>query len=191
MKKYPDQVGLKKVSNDFDISNDSQLLFQFRLARRGTHTRTMVKFYCDYCDSYLTHDSRSVRKTHFTGKKHKDGVREYYQQWLERAAAKLIAKTQQAYKTGRIDGSAAATMAMCDLTNAPLTEHERQHHEAIMSGSVGQAPGAPGIKSAEKFHQQGGSRNDPNFYGSNMMKRSDPRVAAIHNYSAFKKTNND
>jgi len=35
MKKYPDQVGLKKSSNDFDISDDSQLLFQFRKKKHG------------------------------------------------------------------------------------------------------------------------------------------------------------
>lgn len=111
-----------------------------------------MKFYCDYCDTYLTHDSRSVRKTHFTGRKHKDCVREYYQAWLERAAAKLIAKTQQAYKTGKIAGSAAATMAMADLSNAPLSEAERRSHEAIMSGSVGAPPGAPGLVGATKHH---------------------------------------
>merc|ERR1712071_625035 len=65
----------------------------------------MGKYYCDYCDTYLTHDSRSVRKTHLTGRKHKDCVREYYQAWLEREAAKLIAKTQQAYNQARGGGS--------------------------------------------------------------------------------------
>ena len=31
----------------------------------------MPKYYCDYCDTYLTHDSPSVRKTHNGGRKHK------------------------------------------------------------------------------------------------------------------------
>lgn len=31
----------------------------------------MPKFYCDYCDIYLTHDSANVRKTHGSGWKHK------------------------------------------------------------------------------------------------------------------------
>ncbi|KAI2663902.1 hypothetical protein H4Q32_012530 [Labeo rohita] len=30
------------------------------------------RFYCDYCDTYLTHDSPSVRKTHCSGRKHKE-----------------------------------------------------------------------------------------------------------------------
>ncbi|CAD7672678.1 unnamed protein product [Nyctereutes procyonoides] len=31
-----------------------------------------MPFYCDYCDTYLTHDSPSVRKTHGSGRKHKE-----------------------------------------------------------------------------------------------------------------------
>ena len=27
----------------------------------------MPKFYCDYCDTYLTHNTPSVRKTHCAG----------------------------------------------------------------------------------------------------------------------------
>lgn len=40
----------------------------------------MPKFYCDYCDIFLTHDSPSVRKAHNTGWKHKINVREWYLQ---------------------------------------------------------------------------------------------------------------
>lgn len=38
----------------------------------------MPKFYCDYCDVYLTHDSRSVRKSHGLGWKHRMQVQNYY-----------------------------------------------------------------------------------------------------------------
>ena len=51
---------------------------------------TMPKFYCDYCDTYLTHDSPSVRKTHCQGRKHKENVRDYYQKWMEEQAQKLV-----------------------------------------------------------------------------------------------------
>eukprot|EP01134_Creolimax_fragrantissima_P000536 CFRG0536T1 len=44
----------------------------------------MGRYYCDYCDAYLTHDSASVRKTHNHGRKHKDNVRLYYQNWVEK-----------------------------------------------------------------------------------------------------------
>lgn len=41
----------------------------------------MPRYYCDYCDTYLTHDSPSVRKQHNAGYKHKGNVRTYYQQY--------------------------------------------------------------------------------------------------------------
>ncbi|XP_003384507.1 PREDICTED: U1 small nuclear ribonucleoprotein C-like [Amphimedon queenslandica] len=46
----------------------------------------MGKYYCDYCDTYLTHDSPSVRKTHNSGRRHKENVRLYYVNWLESQA---------------------------------------------------------------------------------------------------------
>lgn len=38
----------------------------------------MPKYYCDYCDIFLTHDSVSVRKAHNTGWKHINQVASYY-----------------------------------------------------------------------------------------------------------------
>ncbi|MXQ85514.1 hypothetical protein E5288_WYG011339 [Bos mutus] len=92
-----------------------------------------ISFYCDYCDTYLTHDSSvfsvetqnnksfskfkdeekmmlwhpakaakfskatykkpSVRKTHCSGRKHKENVKDYYQKWMEEQAQSLIDKT--------------------------------------------------------------------------------------------------
>ncbi|KAJ2003442.1 U1 small nuclear ribonucleoprotein C [Coemansia thaxteri] len=40
----------------------------------------MPKYYCDYCDIFLTHDSRSVRKAHNTGWKHIGQVADYYRE---------------------------------------------------------------------------------------------------------------
>uniref|UniRef100_A0A6M2DCT8 U1 small nuclear ribonucleoprotein C n=1 Tax=Xenopsylla cheopis TaxID=163159 RepID=A0A6M2DCT8_XENCH len=62
----------------------------------------MPKYYCDYCDTYLTHDSPSVRKTHCSGRKHKDNVKFYYQKWMEEQAQHLIDATTAAYKAGKI-----------------------------------------------------------------------------------------
>merc|ERR1712212_473832 len=50
----------------------------------------MPKYYCDYCDTFLTHDSPSVRKTHNAGRKHKDNVRTFYQEWLEKQTQTLM-----------------------------------------------------------------------------------------------------
>ncbi|XP_033214244.1 U1 small nuclear ribonucleoprotein C-like [Belonocnema kinseyi] len=62
----------------------------------------MPKYYCDYCDTYLTHDSPSVRKTHCQGRKHKDNVKYFYQKWMEDQAQQLIDATTAAFKAGKI-----------------------------------------------------------------------------------------
>ncbi|XP_038053410.1 U1 small nuclear ribonucleoprotein C-like [Patiria miniata] len=62
----------------------------------------MPKYYCDYCDTYLTHDSPSVRKTHCNGRKHKENVRIYYQKWMEEQAQSLIDRTTAAFQSGKI-----------------------------------------------------------------------------------------
>ncbi|KAF8370882.1 hypothetical protein PRIPAC_77311 [Pristionchus pacificus] len=61
----------------------------------------MTKFYCDYCDTFLTHDSPSVRKTHNTGRKHKEMVRMFYQKWMEAQAQKLVDATASAFARSR------------------------------------------------------------------------------------------
>ena len=65
----------------------------------------MPKYYCDYCDTYLTHDSPSVRKTHCAGRKHKENVKFYYQKWMEEQAQSLIDATTAAFKAGKLPGS--------------------------------------------------------------------------------------
>ncbi|KAL3118156.1 hypothetical protein niasHT_001930 [Heterodera trifolii] len=71
----------------------------------------MPKYYCDYCDAFLTHDSPSVRKTHNGGRKHKthnggrrhkENVRMYYQAWMEEQAQKLIDATTRAFTSQRM-----------------------------------------------------------------------------------------
>ncbi|TKR77302.1 hypothetical protein L596_018299 [Steinernema carpocapsae] len=61
----------------------------------------MPKYYCDYCDVFLTHDSPSVRKTHNGGRKHKENVRMFYQKWMEQQAQKLVDATAKAFAAGR------------------------------------------------------------------------------------------
>uniref|UniRef100_A0A663MGA0 Small nuclear ribonucleoprotein polypeptide C n=2 Tax=Athene cunicularia TaxID=194338 RepID=A0A663MGA0_ATHCN len=65
---------------------------------------SLFRFYCDYCDTYLTHDSPSVRKTHCSGRKHKENVKDYYQKWMEEQAQSLIDKTSKAWCCGRFPG---------------------------------------------------------------------------------------
>ncbi|EKX33797.1 hypothetical protein GUITHDRAFT_81129 [Guillardia theta CCMP2712] len=64
----------------------------------------MPRYYCDYCDVFLTHDSPSVRKQHNSGRKHRDNVsmsswgaggdreqvRDYYGQFVSKQAQSVI-----------------------------------------------------------------------------------------------------
>ncbi|KAJ2976245.1 hypothetical protein NUW58_g8137 [Xylaria curta] len=50
----------------------------------------MPKFFCDYCDVYLTHDSMSVRKAHNSGRNHLRNVVDYYQQIGHEKAQSVI-----------------------------------------------------------------------------------------------------
>mmetsp|Transcript_47 Transcript_47/g.164 ORF Transcript_47/g.164 Transcript_47/m.164 type:complete len:158 (-) Transcript_47:593-1066(-) len=61
----------------------------------------MPRYYCDYCDTYLTHESPVVRKQHNSGFKHKANVRNYYMQFEESESqasidSKILAHLQQA-----------------------------------------------------------------------------------------------
>lgn len=42
----------------------------------------MPRYYCEYCDCKLTHDSPAVRKQHNQGYKHRDNMIAYYAQFL-------------------------------------------------------------------------------------------------------------
>lgn len=72
----------------------------------------MPKYYCDYCDTYLTHDSPSVRKTHCAGRKHKENVKFYYQKWLEEQAQALCDATTAAFKAGKLPGAVPGGVAI-------------------------------------------------------------------------------
>ena len=46
----------------------------------------MPKYYCEFCDAWLAHDSQGVRKQHNTGFKHLANVRAYYTCFLDNLA---------------------------------------------------------------------------------------------------------
>ena len=48
-----------------------------------------------------------MRKTHCTGRKHKENVRDYYQKWMEEQAQRLIDQTTAAFKSGKIQPNMA------------------------------------------------------------------------------------
>lgn len=71
----------------------------------------MPRYYCDYCDTYLTHDSPSVRKQHNAGYKHKANVRSYYQQFEEQQTQSLIDQRIKEHLSGQGAFQIGATYA--------------------------------------------------------------------------------
>jgi len=65
----------------------------------------MPKFFCDYCDVYLTHDSMSVRKAHNSGRNHLRNVIDYYQQIGHEKAQSVIDSITNSYAA---EGQAAS-----------------------------------------------------------------------------------
>ena len=51
--------------------------------QKRVSTTDMPRYYCEYCDAYLTHDSATVRRQHISGFKHKANVRNYYLQFTD------------------------------------------------------------------------------------------------------------
>ncbi|KAH9250775.1 hypothetical protein BASA81_011429 [Batrachochytrium salamandrivorans] len=65
----------------------------------------MPKYYCDYCDIFLTHDSASVRKAHNTGWKHRMHVEHYYNSELDQSKVQsVIDNITQAYIEAGLPG---------------------------------------------------------------------------------------
>ncbi|KAK5805419.1 U1 zinc finger-domain-containing protein [Linnemannia elongata] len=57
----------------------------------------MPKYYCDYCDIFLTHDSSSVRKAHNAGRNHLINVRTYYNELSQQTTQEVVNTITKAY----------------------------------------------------------------------------------------------
>lgn len=55
----------------------------------------MARYYCEYCHSYLTHDTLSVRKSHVIGKNHLRIVGDYYRNKARQEAEQVRGKRRQ------------------------------------------------------------------------------------------------
>ena len=66
----------------------------------------MPRFFCDYCDAYLTHDSAPGRQQHIRGWKHRENFKAYYQQFLPQWEAERMAREYQQFPhSGQYHGS--------------------------------------------------------------------------------------
>lgn len=117
----------------------------------------MPKFFCDYCDVYLTHDSMSVRRAHNSGRNHLRNVVEYYQQIGQEKAQSVIDSITSAYGA---EGQTAPGMmgaGMGVMAGAPGVG-------APPGGGMGGFPGAmpsfggPPMPGAERVRHAGKER---------------------------------
>lgn len=56
---------------------------------------TFIIIYANVYCLYIESLQPSVRKTHCSGRKHKENVKDYYQKWMEEQAQSLIDKTSE------------------------------------------------------------------------------------------------
>ncbi|KAK8055406.1 hypothetical protein PG993_000633 [Apiospora rasikravindrae] len=105
----------------------------------------MPKFFCDYCDVYLTHDSMSVRKAHNSGRNHLRNVVDYYQQIGHEKAQSVIDSITSSYAA---EGQAHAN-PMLPQNQPHAAHHHMPHHGAPGSGlpplPLPPGAGAPGF----------------------------------------------
>ncbi|ROK31181.1 U1 small nuclear ribonucleoprotein C [Anabarilius grahami] len=95
----------------FEVGKRRQILFQTRGgASARTCSRKQRRKKSHYSTSggfrpalFRCEDAEpSVRKTHCSGRKHKENVKDYYQKWMEEQAQSLIDKTTAAFQQGKI-----------------------------------------------------------------------------------------
>ncbi|KAK9471283.1 U1 zinc finger-domain-containing protein [Dipodascopsis tothii] len=83
----------------------------------------MPKYYCDYCEVFLTHDSISVRRAHNSGRNHIKNVIDYYQQISQEQAQAIIDSITAQYAEQRTQGGRhggqGRSASQASIVNAP------------------------------------------------------------------------
>ena len=92
----------------------------------------MTRYYCEYCDAYLTHDSATVRRQHISGFKHKANVRNYYLQFMNNNTACGPAQQQQGPQLGPAAGMPTGANQMMPPMGPPMTMGQQQPQQNAM-----------------------------------------------------------
>ena len=95
-------------------------------------TTDMPRYYCEYCDAYLTHDSPTVRRQHISGFKHKANVRNYYLQFMNNNTACGPAQQQQGAQLGPAAGMPTGANQMMPPMGPPMTMGQQQPQQNAM-----------------------------------------------------------
>jgi len=122
----------------------------------------MPRYYCDYCDTYLTHDSQAGRKQHNRGWKHRENVKQYYNTIV--GAEEYKKPKHCAHITPRLGGVMGLPAGMMSL-GAPGTLPPGFMNGGMIPGVQGQIlfpggmpprPGMPGGMPGMPFPPFGG-----------------------------------
>ena len=70
----------------------------------------MPRYYCDYCDMYLTHDSSVGRKQHNYGWKHRENVNMHFNQFIVPGAGGAPRPVMQGPPQGMMGGKGGKGM---------------------------------------------------------------------------------
>ncbi|BGP37312.1 U1 small nuclear ribonucleoprotein C [Rhodotorula kratochvilovae] len=99
----------------------------------------MGKYYCDYCDVFLTHDSASVRRAHNSGRNHLSNVRDYYANLGSERAQELIDEICRKYENG---GGGQARILQMGANGLPAS----MGNLAFVAPGAGAPPSAPPMR---------------------------------------------
>lgn len=99
----------------------------------------MTRYYCEYCHSYLTHDTLSVRKSHLVGKNHLRITADYYRNKARDIINKHNHKRRHIGKRGRKErenSSQNETLKVTCLSNKEKkTHHACEENEPKRTGT--------------------------------------------------------
>lgn len=108
----------------------------------------MPNYYCDYCKSYLTHDTMSVRKSHLMGKNH---IRYYYSYYEN------IAKKQGNLVTGETEHEVDLEYLNRNAPGSVWRDNQQNHenHPCPPPKNIGELPNPPpsALKNEEEYQE--------------------------------------
>ncbi|KAF7084621.1 hypothetical protein CFC21_088186 [Triticum aestivum] len=125
----------------------------------------MPRYYCDYCDTYLTHDSPSVRKQHNAGYKHKQFEEQQTQSLIDQRIKEHLGQAA-AFQVGApfnqhlLQYPGNMPRPRLPILPTPMMQHVYPQHPQpggpFARPPILPVPGAPGYPGAPTMPQHGG-----------------------------------
>lgn len=101
----------------------------------------MARYYCEYCHSYLTHDTLSVRKSHLVGKNHLRITADYYRNKARDEVNRGIFRRKKSYHqgNGKEDGDSSKSKTiihcLCNKDKKLANKLSRVHKKELENWS--------------------------------------------------------